>query len=364
MLTHQQLSKLADRAAQALKERKCDQIVGRVCIDNSRYSSPQKGPGWMWDDDPADYNMPVTALMVDFNVMTVRLSQQANGLQAAELVPAANVPMRYFGAQGLSRPFQGDTPPRITRRPFTDSIEVHVGRLQQPIEARLTPHDPAAWIASMLVRMLKDRDITWGPIDCRNGPQPKATETLAQHKGATLEAAVRHLNQASENAVGEVLLHEIAISRGIQQPTWPDGARAITDWLTKTVGLDAESFHLVDGSGLSRYNLISADSSIRLLKFMQSHSRFDVFWDSLPTYSVNMNQALGPNQDREIGVAERVHAKGGHMTGVATISGYVDTLHGRRLAFSLLTNGVLGSSEPMHDLRDAVWQRLVRYRPE
>jgi len=47
------------------------------------------------------------------------------------------------------------------------------------------------------------------------------------------------------------------------------------------------------------------------------------------------------------------------MSGVSTISGYVDTLGGRRLAFSLLANGFIGSAEPVFDLREKLWKILV-----
>jgi D-alanyl-D-alanine carboxypeptidase len=50
------------------------------------------------------------------------------------------------------------------------------------------------------------------------------------------------------------------------------------------------------------------------------------------------------------------------MSSVSTISGYLQTLAGRQLAFSLLGNGFIGSSEPVRDLRGKVWSILVRYR--
>ena len=64
MLAHQDLAKLAERVIQRWGIRR---IEGKVRVDNTRYGSPLKGPGWMWDDDPDYYNMPITPLMLDFN---------------------------------------------------------------------------------------------------------------------------------------------------------------------------------------------------------------------------------------------------------------------------------------------------------
>ena len=169
-----------------------------------------------------------------------------------------------------------------------------------------------------------------------------------------LVRSLKHFNEESENAVGEVLLHEIAIARGIQSPTWPDGSQAITDWLVKQAGLEAGSFRLVDGSGLSRYNLIAADSSTRLLAFMKRHKHWPTFIDSLPIYEVNVASSDGKPEPR-------VSAKGGSMSGVSTCSGIVRTSAGRELAFSYLTNGFIGRSTPQKELRSAIWELLIRH---
>jgi PBP4 family serine-type D-alanyl-D-alanine carboxypeptidase len=168
------------------------------------------------------------------------------------------------------------------------------------------------------------------------------------HHGKTLAETLKHFHEESENAVGEVLLHEIAIAKGTTQPDWPAGAKAISDWLVEKAGLEAGSFRLVDGSGLSRYNLISADSAVRLLEFMHGGEHFDAFFASLPTEVVG-DEAV-------------VSAKGGSMTGVSTISGYLKNDEGRLLAFSLLATGFVGDNKPVFDLRQRVWRELVRYR--
>jgi D-alanyl-D-alanine carboxypeptidase len=123
----------------------------------------------------------------------------------------------------------------------------------------------------------------------------------------------------------------------------------ISQWLIDEAGLEAGSFRLVDGSGLSRYNLISADSSVRLLRYLYGSEHFDAFFKSLPTEKVDGKPV--------------VTAKGGSMSGVSTMSGYIKTDDGRLLAFSLLANGFLGNNKPVFDLRQCVWRELVRYRP-
>ena len=261
----------------AVKQWSLQRILGAVRVDNSRYGSPLKGPGWMWDDDPDEYNMSVTPLMLDFNVLTVRVSA-AEGRLSATLVPRSDYPpIRLTASDGQSHDV------RVTRQPFQNHISVTPGQLNGASrDFRLTMHEPALWAAGVLRAMLEDQDVIIQDAQTAALQPHAGTPNIAalpsiRHEGSTLSEAIAHLLQVSENAVGEVLLHEIALANGASRPTWPDGAQAITNWLTQTAGLVPGSFRLVDGSGLSRYNLISADSSVQLLKYMHGHPQFDAF---------------------------------------------------------------------------------------
>lgn len=357
MLTSKDLQKLAKRVVDELGIR---QIIGDVMVDNSRYAPRLKGPGWMWDDEPSYYNMSVTPLMVDFNVLTVKLTPDAEGFVYAKLEPPSNSPeLVSVGADVAA----GNE--LATRRPYTDPIEYRGDRkLDKPTELRMTMHDPSPWVAGMFSQMLAEEGVNFSPpsrkavADAEGG----ATARELVHEGPTLAETLKHFNHVSENAVGEVLLHEIALARGVERPDWPDGAKIISDWLVEQAKLEPGSFRYVDGSGLSRYNLISADSSVRLLQYVKQSDDFEPFFESLPTSEVKLDNAVTAGA-KDTSTAPRVSAKGGSMSSVSTMSGYLRTLDGRLLAFSLLANGFIGNNEPVFDLRQQVWRELVRYQP-
>jgi D-alanyl-D-alanine carboxypeptidase/D-alanyl-D-alanine-endopeptidase (penicillin-binding protein 4) len=252
----------------------------------------------------------------------------------------------------------------INREPFEDDIHV-IGQLAvdaEPVEVELTMHNPAIWIESVYTHLLRDRGVKVAGIP--HDPDNWETRDFQWESPHTLAEALRHFLKVSENAVGEMVLLKLAETHGVtDEIDWPAGAKVISDWLVSTAGLEEGSFRLVDGSGLSRYNLISADSSVRLLAFMKTHEHFHPFFDGLPVYKVAL-----PEGEKWGGVPvaefepERVFAKPGGMSGVSTISGYVKTLDGRWLAFSFLANGYIGSNKPVIELRNAVWSELVRYR--
>ncbi len=359
MLSNNDLALLAERVVEQWHVRR---IEGHVIVDNSRYTPRLKGPGWMWDDDPDYYNMSITPLMVDFNVLVARLFSAPDGTVDVALIPnSAYPPIRKIP--------ESDGPPvksKITRQLFQEPLLL-LGSIapEQLIESKLTMHEPGRWIAAMFVQMLVDRQVEFAdaPAECfsttTKSLQLPTDAKEFSHAGPTMTETLRHFNHESENAVGEVLLHEIAIACGSRQPSWPDGAKAISQWLVETAGLEPSSFRLVDGSGLSRYNLISATSAIDLLAFMQHHPHAAVFANGMPNLD-RIEWSGVPDDEFD---PESVRAKSGGMSGVSTISGYLQTLSGRRLAFSLLANGFTGENTPLLDLRGKVWRQLVQFQP-
>ena len=365
MLDTKQLRQLAD---QLINENKLERVKGsvRVMTHPSWGNVPIKGPGWMWDDEPDYYNMSIRSTMLNFNVLKVKV-QYGDPKLIVTLDPAADWPPVEM-VLALDNRARGEV--RVTRLPFTEPILISGNPLpeSEPVSEEITMHDPARWTASVFEQMLIARGVKIeGSFDDRaaeyNGIYPG--KPLASATGKSLSEAIQHFLKVSENAVGEMVLLKLAETQENAFPvvTWSSGAYVISDWLISAAGLEEGSFRLVDGSGLSRYNLISADSSVKLLAFMKNHEHFEPFFDGLPVYKVEL-----PKDGKwgEVPFAEfdpeRVFAKPGGMSGVSTISGYIKTLDGRWLAFSLLGNGYIGSSKPVRDLRNEVWAELIRYR--
>ena len=341
MLSHVDLAKIADRV---VKELSIKQIHGEVVVDNSRYSSPLKGPGWMWDDDPESYNMSITPLMVDFNVLELQLTPTAKSFEAKLLLRSSYPALKLVRRKALTDKVLA------MRHPFTHPILVaKKATLDKKKKLKITMLNPRKWVQGVFTAMLKERGVQFSPTESATANSQDVQQL--EHLGPTLAATLKHFNHKSENAVGEVLLHEIAIAKGTSKPKWADGAKAITTWLIETAGLEKDSFRIVDGSGLSRYDLISADSSVHLLKYMQSHEHAETFYDALKPYEIEID-----GKKRTL-----IAAKPGGMGSVSTISGYLTTLDGRKLAFSLLANGYVGSAKPVFGLREDVWRILAQY---
>jgi D-alanyl-D-alanine carboxypeptidase/D-alanyl-D-alanine-endopeptidase (penicillin-binding protein 4) len=119
-----------------------------------------------------------------------------------------------------------------------------------------------------------------------------------------------------------------------------------------------EGVRSFDGSGLSRYDGLSADALVAILRAVwdRPHLR-DTFISTLPqageSGTLASRMTAGPARSR-------VRAKTGSMFNVRTLAGYVTTASGDTLAVAFMANGFLQRSTEVDALSDEILALLAR----
>ena len=100
-----------------------------------------------------------------------------------------------------------------------------------------------------------------------------------------------------------------------------------------SMGIDTTTIRAADGSGLSYYNLLTADMLVQLLEGMAKKTDlFPLFYTSLPIAGVDGTLA---NRMKGTLAEGNLRAKTGTISGVSSLSGYVKTQEGETLTFSM-----------------------------
>ncbi len=141
-------------------------------------------------------------------------------------------------------------------------------------------------------------------------------------------------NQMSVNWRASKLLRKIG-GKVYNTATTAAGVKAIMDfWTTK--GVDTEGMYFYDGNGLSKNNAISPKQLVDALYAMRTSPYFQVFYESLPLAGMTgtLHRAM-----KGSAAQGRIRAKTGTISSVKSFAGYVHTVSGRKLVFSLIVNG-------------------------
>ena len=194
-----------------------------------------------------------------------------------------------------------------------------------------------------------------------SGKVPTDAESVAEHLSPPLSHIVKSMNKPSDNWIAEMLFKTIGAEVIGEPGTWQKGREAIGEFLNEITD-GQNTFRFVDGSGLSRYNLLNTELLTKLLVYM--YNNFELmpeFTASLPIAGVD-----GTLRNRMQGLyAEKVlRAKTGTLSGVSALAGYTRTADGKVLTFGILISHYVGSSATARGIQDSIGDILTKFRLE
>lgn len=175
----------------------------------------------------------------------------------------------------------------------------------------------------------------------RPGRAPRAARTLAERTHA-IGQVLGPMMKRSDNLLAETLFYQIAAASGRPYADRRQTAARVAELLS-SLGIAEGTYRVADGSGLSLYNYLTPRLLVALLRHAAATPElFDPLLESLPEAgrdgTLRRRMTSGPAR-------HNVRAKTGTLTGVITLAGYCHAADGRLLAFAVLNQGVLRSSE-------------------
>ncbi len=304
--------------------------------------------GWTLDDLLWYYGPPVAALALNRNQIDVALVGAATVGDVAAMTADPAAPFPIFAPvvtvaatdprAGKLKWSRGDATSPLGPTLFVEGFLAPNQRVSQGVAVP----DPRGWAQGVLAGALRDKGAQ--VVDGEGFFGAKEAVVAAQHASPPLSFLLQRFLKNSDNLYGEMLLRRAAVglpeaAPSAQIASGGAAARAhgaMLQWLQKS-GVPTAGVRFSDGSGLSRYNLATPISLARLLGAVEKMKDGSVIYDALPVAGVDGTLR---NRMKGSAAAGNVRAKTGTFAIANTLSGYVTTRDGQRLAVSILTNGV------------------------
>jgi D-alanyl-D-alanine carboxypeptidase/D-alanyl-D-alanine-endopeptidase (penicillin-binding protein 4) len=339
-------------------------VLGELCYDDSLFDAQRLGDGWTWDDEPYAYSAQISALNLNENVVDLFVSPGSTVGAPVHVIVKPTDRCTTVNNNGTTTSVGSPSTLAFDRIEGSNTILVR-GTLpfntaaSDTPTASLTVDDPARFAVTVLEADLQTGGVVLEHILPEHATTPMGAVVVADHASPGLPEILKRLNKPSDNLIAECLLKTIGATRsrigaGGYEGTGPTAARAYF----QTIGLDLNTLHQVDGSGLSRGNYVSPHNLVRLLAAMRHAPDFTAFYDSLPIAAVDGTLA---HRMRGTLAAGNCRAKTGTMSHVSALSGYVTTRDGEPLAFSILMNNHLAPTAVCTAVQDRIVTLLASY---
>lgn len=312
-------------------------IEGAVIGDGTHFERQGVIPTWQWGDVGNYYGAGAYGLNIHDNMYFITL-QQTSQLGGKPKVQEVHPQIPDFKMENAIKSAASGTGDNayIFAAPYSNeaflSGTIPVGSGTFQIKGSI-PNPPLfaaqqlqAALTALGIEVKKKADWQRSP-----GSERKVIHT---HWSPSLFDISKHTNEDSRNLYCEALVRAIGLEKK-SLATTEDGIIAILDFWRER-GIETQGMFMMDGSGLSARNGISAKILAQIMRKMYvDKESFGNFYDQL---AIAGQTGTLSNIGRGTAADGNVRAKSGSINRVRAYTGFVTTKAGKVLSFAVLVN--------------------------
>ncbi|VXD16724.1 conserved exported hypothetical protein [Planktothrix serta PCC 8927] len=353
-LTETQLKDLA----QQLKNRGINQINQLIAVDGYFTGSPIQ-QSWQWEDIQAGYGAPINSLILNQNSLDLILSPQAVG-QPLKVTWVRPEQATGWTVENQTKTVSKNQPEfvdigRDLSKPIIRvSGQLRVGAEPEPVYAAVVEPTDNFIQAFKQVLINSGIQVLQTSIAANFSYPP---EELAFVESPTLAELIKTLNLESNNVYAESILRTLGVQNS-RSDSVESGLKEIKLILTR-LGVNPNSYQLVDGSGLSQNNLVSPLTLVQTLRMMAGSPLGELYRNSLPVAGISGTLKGRFRDTSAVGI---VQAKTGTLTGVSSLAGYIFSPDYQPLVFSIIINQTNLSTQQLREAIDEIVLLLTQLK--
>lgn len=326
----------------SLKTLGINQVEKNVILVGANYTKKAYGPGWMLEDVRLGYGAPISPFFLDKNIVTLHINPASHiGKRAiididdnSESIELVNEVNTVKEPKFCELSYQMD---KINQ--LTVSGCVGVGALAK--EEELAIQNPKMYSLNVVKKIFRDEHINvLGAV--KEGRLAPHTKTLTVVYSKALDQILKDTLKPSNNSyadsvflkIGEQFYHSVA--------TWKSAAKAVKLIIQKYARVNVKGAGIYDGSGLSRYNLVTPHQMTGLLSYL--YEAFPISYEFISALPIAGRDGTLRRRFLVTEQLGRVRAKTGSMRGVVSLAGFLPSKNHHILAFSMMINGIPGNS--------------------
>lgn len=316
-----------------------------VYIDNSIFDNVEWGEGWQWDDDLNPLMPKFSAYNLDGNLLNIALVPTRKD-KPIEIIPEEFYPITFMNLVTTGENYNLNISKNTN---IADMINLEGTIAKRTIVQLPTPN-------TKLYFNLRTKDaIRKHKINYYGKYTSKATPTnniyLVEEINTPFQNAIDAILKNSNNMVAETVFKLAGAKFASSQGTLENSQKMLNNYFEK-IGLTPDSVKIVDGSGVSKNNLLTADF---MTKFLVKNYDNEIL-TSLA------KPGEGTLSTRMLYFKDNLRAKTGTLSDVSTIAGYLTARNGKTYAFNIMINDPKSTSQEKKTLEEYILRDIFEGR--
>ena len=356
-LTHDDLFTLTT----ALRNTGIRRIKGHIVLQANHFSTTPYPPGWLWDDLSFAYAPPISSSNIDENKFSIQIEpSQKTGLPGRI---QSNTPSALFHIENHTITVSSNHP-HCTIRVYSGANNYYriFGCLPKKSGVKyftLAIKNTRSWSLYWIRQALHDLKITF--IDTDHPSREQKTTLVGEHHSPPVKELIKKQLKDSDNLISESLLQAMIFQKKHHRDSWKKGIDILNSTLEKIhIRINKKQIH--DGSGLSRYNLLSTNQLNQLLLTIYQQPSLEKY--ILPALSFAGIDGTLEHRLNERIFKNRVFAKTGSMHGISSLAGFIHTNNNGIVSLALIINSALLPRQSLLTLQKKICNAIIIAKKE
>lgn len=314
-------------------------FIDDLIIDNTEW-----GEGWQWDDDLNPLMPKFSAYNIDQNLLTILVNPTT-------LYAPAEIKMNVFYPTTFMNLVTTDeyTNVQISRNNNISPDILNVeGTVSKQYQQQIPVNYPKRYFMLRLEEALRSEKIDYYGAFAQK-KLPLQNVYLVEKITNPISDAVEAIMKKSNNFVAESLF-KIAGGHYAKATGSAENSVEMLKAYCNKLNINTEDIKIVDGSGVSKNNLVTAEFMTDFL-FVQYKTS-----ENYPNMFASAGE--GTLKNRMLYFGDKLKAKTGTLSDVSAIAGYITTIHNRTYAFDIMINDAKSSSSDKKMLEEYILRAI------
>lgn len=295
-----------------------------VKIDDTIIDRNEWGEGWQWDDELNPLMPKFSAYNIDNNLLSLKIYAERKGMPAEirmdEFYPISFMNLVTTGKDNIVTASKKSN--------ISNDIITLEGTVETMVPLLIPVNYPRRYFLIRLEEVMRTRKLGYyGNITPTTLPERNVY--LVAKTTHPIDAATEQVMTYSNNMVAETVF-KLAGGHYAKKTGSIENAVEMFKKHCSDLGVETDDIRIVDGSGVSKNNLVTADF---MTKFLIKQNKNDDKY-----IEIFVTPGNGTLKNRMLYLGDKLKAKTGTLSDVSAMTGFITTLSGKTYVFDIMIN--------------------------
>lgn len=317
-------------------------------IDDTVFDKVEWGEGWQWDDDLNPLMPKFSVYNINRNLLKVEVSPTINNV-SAKLVVKPFYPLTFMNL--VTTDLKNPTSLKVERNNNIAPNMLNVsGKVAKLASITIPVNNPKMNFILRLEDAIRAKKLEYY-ASVKNAKLPEKNIYHVETIEHELTDVLKKVLKNSDNLAAETVFKMAGAVFANSQGNLENSLNMLNAYFEKN-NLKSEDIKIVDGSGVSKNNLMTAEFMGEFLQYRASSEDFEAFKDSLTT------AGEGTLRNRMLYFKDNLRAKTGTLADTSAMAGYITSRRGKVYAFDIMINDAKTSAADKKNIEEQILRNI------